>query len=367
MMRLFDLIEFHARVNPDRLALVAFDTFAEGLSYADLKHMVDAASRIFARRGIAPQQRVGLNFHDVFLHIIAALALSRMGTATIAVSSGGGFAPGSIDALIGDKPVASKSVRAHLLEAGTLIRFEPERDSPEPPTSTTTPIWEFTGTGRTLAVREDTLLARIAQRSGAKGGASAARWLCAVDPRTELGISTVMESLSAAGAIVFSTGKFEDDIQPMGLYEADHLLVSGDRAAAYLSIFDKTTNVSARVRTAIVSGAAHDEETLSRMKQRVSAHTVVHLDLPETGTLAVSSYWHIGKARTYWRPPGVELRIVGKNGQERDPGAQGTIAVKSEGALRPASGDMPAEGFKDGWYHSTLEGSLAREGALVLA
>ena len=366
-MALFDHIEFHARVNPDRLALVAFDTFAEGLSYADLKGMVDAASHMLARRGVTPNQRVGVNFQDRSLQIITALALSRMGAAAIVVSADGSFTPGSVDALIGDKPGAPGPVRSHVLEAGALIRFEPERYSPEPPASTAMPIWHFSGTDRALSVREDTLLARIAQRSRAKGGTCAARWLCAVDPRTELGFSTVMETLSAAGAAVFSNGKFEDDIQPMGLYEADHLFISSDRAAAYLDIFDRTTNLSARVRTAIVSGAAHDAEALSRMKQRVSAHTVVHLDLPETGTLAVSSYWHIGKARTYWRPPGVELRIVGKTGEDSNLSAPGMIAVKSDGALRPSSGDLPADGFKDGWYHSALEGSLARGGALVLA
>jgi len=291
MMALFDHIEFHARVNPDRLALVAFDTFAEGLSYADLKRLVDAAGHLLARRGVTSTQRVGINFEDRFLQIITALALSRMGAAAIVVSADGGFAQaqGSVDALIGDKPGGPGPVRSHLLEAGALVRFEPARDSPEPPTQTAMPVWQFARKDRTLAVREDTLLARIAQRTAAKAGTCAARWLCAVDPRTELGFSAVMEVLSAAGAVVFSNGKFEDDIQPMGLYEADHLFISGDRTAAYLGIFDKTTNVSARVRTGIVSGTVHDEEAISRMKQRVSAHTVVHLDLPETGVGGLTS------------------------------------------------------------------------------
>src|SRR5262249_19089687 len=153
-------------------------------------------------------------------------------------------------------------------------------------------------------------LARVAQRTGAKGAGSTARWLSAADLRTELGFSAVIESLFAAGAVVLSNGKIEDDIQPMSLYEADHLLISAENAAAYLKIYRQTTKISLRVRMAIMSGVVQDEDALSRLKQHVSAQTVAHLDLPEAGTFAASSYWHIAKPPSYWPLPGVQLRVA---------------------------------------------------------
>ena len=95
-----------------------------------------------------------------------------------------------------------------------------------------------------------------------------------------------------------------------------------------------------------MAGAAFDEPSLLRLKQQVSPDTVVYLDAPETGAFAACSYWQIDKPRRYWPLPGIELRIV-----------DGHIAIRAATTAHPDH---------DGWSHSGLKGSLARDGALVL-
>src|SRR6185295_14432872 len=121
-MTLFDPIEFNARANPERLALVAFDAFAEGLSYADLARLIEGAMHLLVRRGVTPQQRVAIDFKDRFMQIITALALSRMGVSAIVAADKGAFALGTIDALISDQPQAAGCEPTLVLEAASVVR-----------------------------------------------------------------------------------------------------------------------------------------------------------------------------------------------------------------------------------------------------
>ncbi len=100
----------------------------------------------------------------------------------------------------------------------------------------------------------------------------------------------------------------------------------------YLNGFDQTNGMSARLRSAVIAGASLDNSAAERMKRLITPDTVLHLDLPETGTFAACSYWQIGKPRRYWPLPGVELRLVA-NGQKATK-ASARVAIRSDGALR---------------------------------
>ena len=94
---MFDAIRFHSRLNPELPGLVAFDSSARELSYADIAKRVDAVTHLLAQSAIARGRRIGIHCHDRLLHIIAVLALSRMGEATFVFAPHGAFASGSID------------------------------------------------------------------------------------------------------------------------------------------------------------------------------------------------------------------------------------------------------------------------------
>jgi hypothetical protein len=356
---LFDAIRFHSRLNPELPGLVAFDSTARELSYADIAKRVDNATYQLTQADLAPRLRIGVHCHDRLLHIIAVLALSRIGDATFLFASDGVFAPESIDVLVTDKaerggrtktvvldPLSSKcpnSEHAHAGRAGNMT-------------------WQFSG----LALEGDVLRARIAQRSTAKAAGGATRWLCAANIHSELGLSAVIECLSSGGLAILSNGTFSDDVLPIRLYEADHLFVGAEYAAHYLNGFDQTNGMSARLRSAVIAGASLDDSAAERMKRLITPDTVLHLDLPETGTFAAFSYWQIGKPRRYWPLPGVKLRLVA-NGQPADAKASAHVAIKSDGALRPAKRNDARGRFHDGWFHSALAGSFARDGALILS
>jgi hypothetical protein len=345
---LFDAIRFHSRLSPELPGLVAFDSTARELSYADVAKRVDAATDRLTQSNLAPHLRIGVHCHDRLLHIIAVLALSRIGDATFVFSTDGAFAPGSIDVLVSDKAETSGEARTIVLDPLSSKCSGPEQMHADRACKVT---WQFNG----IAIDDEVLRARIAQRSTAKAAGGATRWLCAASVHSELGLSAVIECLSSGGLAILSIGSFADDVLPIRLYEADHLLVDAKDASRYLEGFDPTNGMSARLRSAVIAGASLDSAAAERVKRLITPDTVLHLDLPETGTFAACSYWQIGKPRRYWPLPGVELRLVA-DGQTTGTNAPAHLAIKSDGARRSTE-----------WFNSGFAGSFARDGALILS
>ena len=341
---LFDPVLFHARLNPERPGVVAFDSLGRELSYGDLVRRVDAATGALLEAGVAPAKRIGVHCRDRLLQIVLVLALSRIGDGAIALSSRGAFAPGTLDVLVTDDASRKDSVKTVLIDAAALAASAPQSVDPAALLKGQGRTWLF----ETLSIGGNVLRLRIIERSRAKGTGGSSRWLCAVDIHTELGLSAVLECLWSGGLAVLSNGAFDDDVPAIALYEADLLFVDANRATSYLRAFDRTDRICAPVRSALVAGAAFDEPSLQRLKQNVSPDTVVYLDTPETGALAACSYWQIDKPRRYWPLPGVEVRIS----------ETGHVAVRSETTV----GSAP-----DGWVNSALKGSIAPGGGLDLA
>ena len=343
----FELIRFHARLNPERPGLVAFESSVRELSYAAIARRVDAATSAFAQAGLVPGQRIGIHCRDRVLQVIVIIAVGRIAEATFVFSPDGAFAPGSIDLLLSDHTGRTDKVKTILIDADALVASTAEPRGPIASALPGNSTWWFTGRDP-VELGGNALRARIARRSLAKGTGSASRWLCAASLQTELGLSAVIECLSAGGLAVLSNGTFESDVEPIALYETDHLLIDAASAPGYLRIFDTPSRIHAPVRAAIIAGRAFDEPSVQRMKQHVSPDTIVSLDLPETGAFAACSDWQIGKPQRYWPLPGVELRIA----------ASGNIAIRCDGTVQADA---------DGWFESSFQGSLAPDGALVLA
>lgn len=345
---LFEEIRFHSRLNPELPGLVAFDSSARELSYADIASRVDAATHQLKQSALEQYLRIGVHCHDRLLHIIAVLALSRIGGATFVFASDGVFAPGSIDMLVTDKAEDRDRSTTIVLDPLSSNCANTEQSYADRGANAQ---WRFNG----FTLEGDVLRARIARRSTAKAAGGATRWLCAADFRSEVGLSAVIECLWNGGLAILSNGTFADDVLPARLYEADHLLVGAENASDYLNGFNPTNGMSARLRSAVIAGTSVGDSAAERMKRLITPDTVLHLDLPETGTFAACSYWQIGKPRRYWPLPGVELRLIA-NDRSDEANAPAQVAIKSDGALR--SGE---------WFHSALAGSFARDGALILS
>lgn len=359
-MVLFDPIQFHARLNPERPGLVALESRARELSYGEIACQVDAATDALLQVGIKLQQRVGVHCRDRLLHIVMVLALSRIEGTTLVFSPDGAFAHGVIDLLVSDAASRDPSLKTVVIDAAALSAATSERRDRISPAPAGKTIMLFTGTPA-VSIGGHTLHARIAQRSRAKGTGGGSRWLCAADIHSELGLSAVTECLWVGGLAVLGGRRFEDDVEAIALYDVDRLLVDVNRAPTYLGTIGKTTGISGRLRAGVIAGAVPHEDTLHRMKRYVSPEAVVYLDLPETGAFAGCSFWQMGKPLRYWPLPEVDVRILGPDGEAIANGSPGFVAVRSEGNQRPL------DRLDDGWFHSSLRGFLTRDRALVLS
>lgn len=317
------------------------------LSYGDIVRRVETATGALLRAGAAPGQRIGIHCGDRLLQIVLVIGLSRIPDATLAFSRDGLFAPGSIDLLVTDDPARKEQVKIILIDGSALAAAAVHSASPVALPAGGHTTWMFSNAAVLGGVLFD---ARIAQRALAKGTGAGSRWLCAACIHSEIGLSAVIECLLHGGLAVLSSGALEDDVSSIALYEADHLFVDADQAATYLRVSDTTSQISTPLRAAVMSGPAPDEAAARQMKRHLSPDTAIYLDLPETGAIAACSDWQSGKPRRYWPLPGVELR-----------GVDGAIAIRSARTVSPQSADA------DGWFRSALLGTIAADGALVLA
>ena len=117
---LFDPVLFHARLNPERPGLVAFDSPGRELSYGDIMRRVDAATGVLLQAGVARGERIGIHCSDRLLQVVLVLAASRIGDTTIALSPQGSLALGAIDLLVTDDASRKESVKTVLIDATAL-------------------------------------------------------------------------------------------------------------------------------------------------------------------------------------------------------------------------------------------------------
>jgi len=294
------------------------------------------------------------------------LAASRLGAALIAISPDGNFLAGSVDAVISDGMGVSGGGKLIHIDMAKLSSALASTSGSQWPESTRAE-WQFTqqtdaeSAPATLSIPEDVFRARILQRAMLKGVGGDC-WLCVADIRSEIGFSAILESLWCGGSIVFSHGSFEDDGAAIALFEADRMFVTAGAVPEYFRTFENSGYRGVHPRTIVVAGSSFDEDALLRVRRRVSPHLRVHLDCPETGTIAVSAPWQAGAAKRYWAIPGVKLRVAGPEGKALGNDMPGMIEVKSEVSIGPAGSDQ----FRDGWFCSALSGALSGNGSFVL-
>ena len=105
-MNIVEAILFQCRQNPPAAALCAPGTALNLVSYARLARFIHNIGRRALAAGIRPGQTVAIQVKDYIFHAAIALALARMGVATLSVADLNVPAGLRVDFVITDTPAA---------------------------------------------------------------------------------------------------------------------------------------------------------------------------------------------------------------------------------------------------------------------
>lgn len=356
----------HARQRPHHAAVVAP---AGSLDYRTLLARVEAGAAFLSAQGLGADSVVGLTIDDELEHLVATLALLRLGTRQIVLATH--------DAEPLRARIAARvGVTCRLLgsrdadtAAGTAVLRWPGADLPPAPAPQGTPA----GGRLYLKTSGTTGDMNIVAFDEAQLAAQAERHADYRDERL-LRVASIEHNNSkrhrlycvwAGGSNVFrpESGELVDfalrervsclDISRM--HAADLAATPGAERLAGLKLRTGGSAVPQGVRRAVL--------------ERVTPALYVRYAATECGAIAMALPGEHDADEVAGRPlPGVELEVVDAEERPQPPGCGGAIRLRAPG-MAEGYLDNPqqtAQRFRDGWFYPGDMGLLRSDGRLVV-
>jgi acyl-coenzyme A synthetase/AMP-(fatty) acid ligase len=372
--RILSRIEAH----PGAPACVSGDTM---LTYRGLLALWSVATRYFHEQGIGNGEPVALTMSQSPLHVVAFLALARLGALVVPVS-----------------PFLRPEDRARVVSAYGIRRWISDREDAR-----------MAGVDSLLVrgVRADGTEARLdyggfvpgaesplrlAVTSGTTGAPRAtlqthARFVARID-RTESNpveeprlippdlhvtsaLSQAMHVLGKGGMLVFPRGY---DNRPFFEAIREHRVTHVSLAAANLALMLEELPDAGPAFDSIASllfvGGTPTAALLDRARARFSPHVYVTYGVSEIGRVAIASPEVLAREPRSVGPPlpGVRFEVVDDGGNSVARGSPGQARVSFDGM--PASYYGPDAGdttrFRDGWFYPGDVARLSEEGLVFV-
>ncbi len=356
-----------AREAPDREALRVDDIV---WSFSTLAARVTAAAAELHRRGVSPGQRVSLKAANGLATLVASLAVIEAGATLVPLHPR--LTPAEDAVVLADAtPVLSlnETDAQALLEAPaasdcTEVPYDPDVAAMVMYTSGTS------GRPKGVVLSRRAFVAAATASAGRLGWGDDERWLVCLPLCHIGGFSILTRCLLGRGTVVLATGGFQADRVLALIARHRPTLLSVVPTMLHTLLERDGDNVLASLRAVLVGGAAAPSSLLTTCaERRVPALTTYGLT---EACSQVTTQEPRDPGRTEpgsGRPlPGVEVRLVGDDGQPVAPGEVGTIQVRGpalmDGYLHappaPAGLATPAPWFDTGDLGSwTADGCLA--------
>ena len=377
-MNIVDPILFQCRLNAGQPAISAPGKAFDVVTYARLERLINNVTRVVLEFNFAPGEVVGLLLKDKILHVVVALALARIGVAT--VSCRGRSLPKEIGgtAVITDTAGPFTGVERRIL---------------------TDPGW-MKGDGRPFehprfAVRGDELC-RIILTSGSTGAAKGVafshdklieknarldytrldRWSCSSRMFCDLGLSSslgfyyVLYMLMRGGMIMLYGDDALGTLQSFNLFAMENMATSPYGLAEYLKFYEAQPNIHCDFDHILVAGGALTKQLAARAWARMCPNLITTYGAAETGAVAS------GDARVTTEVPGAvgqilpaaRAEIVDQSDRPIRRSAEGIVRVSTPQAASGYIGDpeTTARMFRDGWFYPGDVGYLREDDLLVI-
>jgi acyl-coenzyme A synthetase/AMP-(fatty) acid ligase len=356
-----------AAADPARVAVLGP---GESLGYGALMARVEAQAARLARRGIAPGQTVGITLREDAAHLIACLALLRLGCRQVTLASHDPPAMrAGIAARLGVAVVLGED-RAAALPGHPFLPWEGEA----PPESAAPAAGEgvvvltssgTTGRPKLIGFGEAALLAQAGHRAG-RGRVmhrpvgmqhnNGKRFALSVLAN---GHAWLLPAASREAGMAEACRHYGVDLLAIAPHQAEALL-----AAAGAGAWPARTRID-------LTGAPPGDRLIERLQARLTPAVHLRYGATEVGTIAEAGPEdHAADPGGTGRLlPGVAVRVLDEGGRPLPPGGIGILHLRAPGMAQGYLDDAEASAraFRDGWFVPGDMGRLDAAGRLMVA
>lgn len=380
-MNVVDPILFQCRQNPPAAAICAPGTVFNIVSYARLERFINNIGHRALAAGIRPGNIVAIMVKDYIFHASMALALARIGAATLSVSDLRLPMGLRVDAVITDaRALVGNPANLPIIPAdftwteGDGKHIEDRFVSPGGDEVARIVLTSgSTGMPKAIAVTHALEMRRI-ERYAYVFGASFAE--CSrVFSDMGLGQSTsfrmLIYVLGRGGTFFFPGADPMDSLQTFGLYKVQGLLASPGGLNGFLKFYEANSAFQPGFSAIVTTGAPLHKSLSERVRARLGSNLVFFFGTSETATIAATSAHMVAESpgAVGRVVPGVTVEIVDAERRVLPQGAEGFVRVRSPTMVDGYLGDpeQTRVSFRDGYFHSGDLGYLTKDGMLVIS
>ena len=350
------------------------------VSYAMLDGLARRAAAWALRGGIAPGDRVGIAIRDEFPHLLACLALLRLGCTQVTLA--GHDTPEMQAAL-----AARLGVTAVLADEGAapppplpVLRFDAARiagdaalaaavlpDLPPGAGAFVFPSSGTTGRPKLCLMTEGVMAAQAA----ITGGIARVRHRLATNEYSN-GKRLQLQTLSVGGTeVLANNGVGRSLAETCRVFGIERLNLAPNRAAR---LAEEAARPGAEpfpgFTTIMIGGGAVPGPVRDALQRHVTRDLIVSYGCTEAGGIAMAGpHDHAAHPDSVGRPfPGVDVAIVDEGARPLPAGVSGLVRVRSAGVVQGYLDDpaLTARAFRDGWFLPGDVGRFSTDGVLTL-
>ena len=380
-MNIVEPILFQSRQNPPAAALCAPGTALNVISYARLAQFIHNIGRRALATGIRPGQIVAIQVKDHIFHTAIALALARMGVATLSVADLELPAGLRVDSAITDAPASignwanlpmvladlgwtegdGKPIDERFVSAGAgaIARIVLTSGS--------------TGVPKAIAISHAALMRRYGRYLFAFGHSFAAcsRFFSDMGLGQSAAFELLLYFLSRGGTFFLPGASPMDSLQTFDLYKVQGLFASPGALSGILKFYEANSAFRSGFEVILTAGSPLPRSLSERIRARLGSNLVVVYGTSETATVAAAP------AHAVIDPPGavghvmpdITVEIVDGSGRALPRGQEGSLRIRSPAMVQEYLGDpeQTRVSFRDGYFHPGDLGYVNQDGILVIS
>lgn len=376
-MELFlDLIRSAIARHPERQAFVGNDG---GATFRDLRALVGAAMRSFDAAGVKPGHVVGLGMPQSPVHLIAFLALARLGATTLPL-------PWTADE--GERAALARAFGARSVVSGherggvpglplivvksiTARGDEDDFDAwpfvPAPGTALRIALTSGT-VGERLGIDHDHGAFSLRLARGSYGGHPGPRVL---PPRLHItsALQAALHALCQGGAVAFPASYDAIHILDAAVrLGVTHVIVPPVHVQSMLDVIAEERPVLPALAQLRLVGASATPALLDAVRRKISPNVRVGYSTTETGviTTATPDILDAYPGSAGRLEADAQVEAVDEKGVALPRGATGELRVRVPGMPASYRGGAHPERFRGGWFYPRDRGRVSAEGIVYI-
>jgi acyl-CoA synthetase (AMP-forming)/AMP-acid ligase II len=380
-MNIVEPILFQCRQSPPAAALCAPGTALNVISYARLARFIHNIGRRALAAGIRPGHTVAIQVKDHIFHAAMALALARMGVATLSVADLNLPAGLRVDSAITDAPAAIgnwANLPIILADLGWTEgdgkpideRFvSPGGDAIARIVLTS----GSTGMPKAIAISHEMEMNRYGRYLFAFGDSFVAcsRFFSDMGLGQSTCFRLLIYVLSRGGTFFFPGADPMDSLQTFELYKVQGLFASPGGLSGILKFYEANAAFRSGFDVIIAAGSPLPKTLSERVRARLGSNLVFFYGAAEIAAIAAAPAHAVAEVPGAVGHvfPGVTVEIVDESGRALPRGQEGSLRVRSPTMVDGYLGDpeQTRASFRDGFFHPGDLGHLTQDGMLVIS